>query len=210
MMAVLLTAVLAKPALMAFLVLDTKIAYPGRLPDGWRIKLTHGTPDVTVIRDSQGSVLQLKSHSSSFGLERSVDVNPGEYPYLTWRWKVTKLPPAGDFRHSNTDDQAAQVLVAFDDRRVLTYIWDSNAPKDLMESASAIPLVHIFAVVCRSGSAEINQWLSEARNVSADYQRAYGRRTVPRVKGVRLQINAQHTGTTAESYFGDVAFRNSL
>jgi hypothetical protein len=123
---------------------------------------------------------------------------------------VSQLPPNGDFRHARTDDQAAQILVAFDDRRILTYIWDSTAPEGTMESASAIPLMRIVAVVCRSGAAEMNQWLSEARNVAVDYQRAYGRRPVPRVKGIRLQINAQHTGATAESYFGDVAFRSTL
>ena len=49
----------------------------------------------------------------------------------------------------------------------------------------------------------------ESRNVAADYERAYGR-VAPRVKGLRLQINSQHTGTTAESYFGEVAFRSTL
>ena len=41
-----------------------------------------------------------------------------------------------------------------------------------------------------------------------DYQRAYGK-APSRVKGLRIQINSQHTGATAESYFGDVAFRSS-
>ena len=39
-------------------------------------------------------------------------------------------------------------------------------------------------------------------------QRAYGK-PAPRVKGVRIQINSQHTGTVAESYFGEVAFRST-
>ena len=44
--------------------------------------------------------------------------------------------------------------------------------------------------------------------MAADYQRAYGK-AAPHVKGLRIQINSQHTGTTAESYFGEVAFRGS-
>jgi hypothetical protein len=129
-------------------------------------------------------------------------------PWLAWKWKVAQLPAGGDFRHAASDDQAAQVLVAFDDKRILTYIWDSTAPKGSMQSASNIPFVHIFAVVCRSGQTEANQWVAEARNVAADYERAYGK-AAPRVKGVRLQINSQHTGTVAESYFGEVAFRST-
>ena len=96
--------------------------------------------------------------------------------------------------------------MAFSDRHVLTYLWDTTAPKGTMQSASSIPLVHIFAVVCESGSGGVNRWVDEARNVAADYQRAFGK-AAPHVSGLRLQINSQHTGTTAESYFGEVVFR---
>ena len=129
-------------------------------------------------------------------------------PLLTWRWKVTQLPPDGDFRRSSTDDQAAQVLVAFADRKVVSYIWDSRAPKGTAQSTGFIPLVHVFSVVCESGSSNLNQWMMENQNVGADYQRAYGK-PAPHVKGLRLQINSQHTGTIAESYFGEVAFRSA-
>jgi len=114
----------------------------------------------------------------------------------------------GDFRRSATDDQAAQVLVAFADRRILTYIWDSSAPKGVWQSASSIPLVRIFALVCRSGREELNQWLPETHNLGEDYRKVYGRPPV-RVKGIRLQINSQHTGSSAESYFGDISFRSA-
>ncbi len=207
--AVLCLALLAKAGILTFLVFDTKIAQPGQIPEGWRIKVTKGTPDLQVINDTQGGVLHLKSRNSSFGLERGVNIDPAQYPILTWKWKVTELPRGGDFRRARTDDQAAQVLVAFEDRRILTYLWDSTAPKDTMQSASSIPFVHIFAVVCRSGESELNRWLSETRNVAQDYQRAYEGRPVPRIKGIRVQINAQHTGSAAESYFGDIAFRST-
>ena len=50
---------------------------------------------------------------------------------------------------------------------------------------------------------------TESHNVAADYLRAYGK-SAPRMKGLRIQINSQHTGTVAESYFGDVTFRSAL
>ncbi len=203
-------AVVAWAAPLAFLVFDTRVAQPGRLPDGWRIKVTRGNPEVSVIHETQGSVLHLLSDSSSsFGLERGIDVNLSQYPYLSWKWKAVKLPAGGDFRHSRSDDQAAQVLVAFGDRHILEYLWDTTAPKGTQQSASSIPLVHIYAFVCRSGASDLNQWLTETRNVAQDYQAAFGHLPKDNVKGIRLQINAQHTGTAAESYFGDVAFRST-
>jgi hypothetical protein len=179
----------------------------GRLPAEWSIKVNHGRPDVSVCSDPEGPCLHLKSVKASFSLERGVDVDPKQTPVLSWRWKVGQLPAGGDFRRSGADDQAAQVLVAFADRRVLTYIWDTSAPKGLAQSSSSIPLVHIFATVCESGAADLNRWLEEKRNIAADYEKAFGK-PAPRVRGLRLQINSQHTGTVAESFFGDVAFRS--
>ncbi len=190
---------------LSMILLNTN-AFTGNLPGGWQVKVNRGAPDVSVSRESEGAFLRLRSRASSYGLERSVDVDPGQLPWLTWKWKVTDLPRGGDFRRARTDDQAAQVLVAFADRRILAYIWDTTAPKGLMQSASSIPLVRIVAVVAESGPQAANQWLREAHNVCEDYKRAFGRPT-PKVKGIRLQINSQHTGTSAESYFGEVAFR---
>jgi hypothetical protein len=196
----------ARTSQLAFIVLNTANWGAGRLPSDWQIKVNHGKPEISVCGQSD-SCLHLKCVRSSFALEHSVDVDPSQMPFLTWRWNVAQLPAGGDFRHMSTDDQAAQVLVGFADRRILSYIWDTSAPKGSEQSASNLPLLHVFAVVCESGVSQTNHWLGESRNVAADYQRAYGK-PAPRVKGLRIQINSQHTGTTAESYFGEVAFRN--
>ncbi|MBZ5618292.1 MAG: DUF3047 domain-containing protein [Acidobacteriia bacterium] len=190
------------------IVLNTTGWNVARVPADWQVKVNHGKPDFSVSTERGTSCLRLKSVKASFSLEREVDVDPAQLPYLTWNWKVTQLPNGGDFRRAATDDQAAQVLVAFDDRRILSYIWDSTAPKGAEQRANYIPLAHVFSVVCESGSADANRWIAESRNVAADYERAYGK-PAPRVKGLRLQINSQHTGTVAESYFGEVAFRSS-
>jgi hypothetical protein len=188
-------------------VLNTDGSGTGRLPSDWQIKVNRGKPDISVCKDDDVACVRLKSVRASFGLEKGVDVDPAQMPYLTWRWKVTMLPPGGDFRRSATDDQAAQVLIAFADRRVVSYIWDSTAPKGVMDSAGWIPLVRVFTVVCESGDAQANRWISETRNVGTDYERAYGK-SAPHVRGIRIQINSQHTATVAESYFGEVAFRS--
>lgn len=192
----------------ALIVLNPLNWQPGHLPDGWQVKVNRGMPRIATVKEGNSNYLDLKSHDSSYGLEREVNVDPNQAPYLTWKWNVKQLPAGGDFRHSKSDDQAAQVLVAFADKRVLSYIWDTTAPAGTMESASSIPLVHVYAVVCRSGATDLNRWLTESRNLAGDYAKAFGR-PAPRVKGIRLQINTQHTGTSAESCFSEVAFRSA-
>lgn len=198
----------ARTSQLALIVLNTTGWAAGRPPSNWQIKVNHGTPQIASCTENDGPCLHLKSVKSSFALERSVDVDAAQMPFLAWRWKVTELPANGDFRHAATDDQAAQLMVGFADRRVISYLWDSTAPKGTVQNASAIPLVRIVAVVCQSGAADANRWIAETHNVGADYARAYGR-PAPHVKGLRIQINSQHTGTVAESYFGEVAFRST-
>ncbi len=200
---------LAHSSQLALIVLNAASLGTGRLPADWQIKVNRGRPDFSVCTEGDQPCVRLKSVRASFALERGVDVDPARMPYLSWRWKVTQLPAGGDFRRTATDDQAAQVLVLFADRRVIAYLWDSTAPKDTAQSASSVPLVHIFAIVCRSGAGETNRWIDENHNLDSDYQRAFGK-APPHVKGLRIQINSQHTGTIAESYFGDVAFRSTL
>ena len=137
-----------------------------------------------------------------------MDVDAAKMPYVAWHWKVTHVSKRGDFRHFWSDDQAAQVLVAFDDRHVLTYIWDTTEPRGTMEKASSPPLMHIYAIVCRSGMADANRWVAESHNVGADYLKAFGK-LAPHVKGLRLQINSQHTGSASESYFAELVFGNT-
>ena len=80
--------------------------------------------------------------------------------YLTWHWKVTQLPSGGDFRHASTDDQAAQVLVAFDDRRILSYIWDTNAPKGRVAECQFYPASSTSIPWSASRArAEANRWV---------------------------------------------------
>lgn len=199
----------ARTAQLAFIVLNTAGWSVTKLPADWQVKVNHGKPEISVCTDRNDSCLHLKSVKASFGLEHGVDVDLVQLPFLTWHWKAAQLPSGGDFRHPATDDQVAQVLVAFDDRRIVSYVWDTTAPKGAEQRTTFIPLVHVFSVVCESGPAGANRWIAESRNVAADYERAYGR-PAPHVKGLRLQINSQHTGTVAESYFGEVAFRSTL
>jgi hypothetical protein len=179
---------------------------PKGIPQGWKLNERSGKADFSVGADDGLMALHLKSEDSSFSLERSVNVDLKRYPLLSWKWKVTKLPVGGDFRRSSTDDQAAQLFVAFSRTKSIVYIWDTTAPAGLEKSESPIPFFTVKVIVLRSGAAETGKWLTETRNVYEDYKKLYGE-APEKADGVRIQINSQHTGTSAESYFADVAFR---
>jgi hypothetical protein len=176
------------------------------VPQGWELKVKSGKAEFNITKEDGIPALLLRSANSSFSLQGAADVDVKRYPLLTWKWKVTQLPKGGDFRKSHTDDQAAQLFLAFSKTRAIVYIWDASAPQGATEDTSPVPLMHVHVVVVRSGPAELGKWITETRNVYEDYKRLFGDEP-PSVAGVRLQINSQHTKTSAESYFADVVFR---
>lgn len=180
------------------------------LPAPWQVKEKTGRADFATVKADGLNALQLRSANTSFSLQREVNADLRQYPILSWKWKVTRLPEGGDFRRSKTDDQAAQLFVAFSKTKSIVYIWDTEAPENLMADGAAPPFMSIKVVVVRSGHKEMGKWISESRNVYEDYKRLYGDTSpAPVVRGMRIQINTQHTRTAAESYFADVMFRKS-
>ncbi len=181
------------------------------VPTGWQLKEKSGAATLALVKDEGRHALQLRSTNSSFALQRPLKTDLSEYPILTWDWKVTKLPEGGDFRHAKTDDQAAQLFVAFNHTQSIVYLWDTSAPEGFMGDALAPPFMSIKVVVVRSHPGKIGQWLTETRNVFEDYKKLFGSCSKPPVvSGMRIQINTQHTKTSAESYFADVKFKKSI
>ncbi len=184
---------------------SSSIGAPG-VPAGWQLKEKSGKADFAVVKDGDVAAGRFRSVDSSFSLQKEVNVDLKQFPLLTWKWKVTKLPTGGDFRKSKTDDQAAQLFVAFSKTKAIVYIWDTTAPAGLMEDTSPVPFMTVMVVVLQSGPAELGKWITETRNVYADYKKLYGSEP-PAVSGIRLQSNSQHTGTSGEGYFADVVFK---
>ncbi len=178
----------------------------GSVPAGWELKEKSGKADMAVVKDEGVSAVRFRSSNTSFSLQKEVRVDLKQYPVLSWKWKVTKLPDGGDFRKSKTDDQAAQLFIAFSKTKAIVYIWDTNAPQGLMESTSPVPFMTLKVVVLQSGPAVLGRWITESRNVYDDYKKMFNAEP-PAVNGMRLQINSQHTKTSAESYFADVVFK---
>src|SRR5260221_38395 len=78
------------------------------VPTGWRLREKSGRADFSVVQVEGMHALQLRSEATSYALQREIQADLSQYPVLSWKWKVTKLPEGGDFRRSKTHDQAAQ------------------------------------------------------------------------------------------------------
>jgi hypothetical protein len=175
-------------------------------PPPWTLKKTHGIPDISLVTDLDLGLkaLRLYSDKASFALERKLKTPLAEHPHISWRWRVTQLPEDGDFRVRKRDDQAAQLFVLLGKSKAIVYLWDSTAPVGTVAKLSAPPFVSLRGLVVRSGKTDLGVWLEEKRDLLNDYQTVFGGKPPALIRGVRLQINSQHTASVAESFFADL------
>ncbi len=177
------------------------------VPGGWKLKKRSGRAEYRILKEKNEKILYFRGADASFSIEKKITINVKEYPYIKWKWKVLLLPEGGDVRHRRTNDQAAQIIVLFEKGRAISYIWDTTAPEgSVMEESVPWPFsIKIKVLVVKSGSRDINKWITIRRNIYEDYKRLF--KEEPRlVKGVRIQINSQHTGTVGEALFGSITF----
>ena len=181
------------------------------LPASWKLSIRTGTADAGIVPESNGQILHIKCREASLSLERKLQVDTADYPYISWTWKAVRLPLMGDVRKEGYDDQALQLLVAFENRRVLSYVWDSNAPEGaVVDESIGWPVnLAIRVIVVKSGAADTGKWITQTRNIYEDYRRFFNE-PPPRVKGVRIQSNTQYTGDTAEGFVRNIVFSRYL
>jgi hypothetical protein len=192
---------------------------PGRLPAegvprGWQLKQFAGQAEVEVVRNEGRIAMHLRSDRASFAVHRDVVVDLKTFPYLTWSWKVTQLPAAGDIRDSARDDQAAQLYVVFPRwpsprtaSDVIGYVWDSRAPVGTQVTHPKASNVRI--IVVESGRTPLDHWQRYQRNVADDYLALFGK-AAPRVGKVALMVDSNDTRADAEAFVGDLFFSRTL
>ncbi|PYN74079.1 MAG: hypothetical protein DMD96_31580 [Candidatus Rokuibacteriota bacterium] len=180
------------------------------VPVGWTVKEFAGRASVELVRDGTHLALRLKSERSSFALYRDVVVDLNEFPFLSWSWKVVRLPADGDVRERASDDEAAQVYVIFPrwpspvtTSDVIGYVWDSRAPVGTRLTSTKASNVKIIVVA--SGGSQRATWLFEERQVAHDYAALFGRQP-PRVGQVAVMIDTNDTRGVAEALIGDLVF----
>jgi len=203
----------------------------GRLPDGWQpltFKNIASHTTYRLVQDDGATVIEAVSHASSSGLTRKFSINPLEYPFLSWSWKVANIYEKGDVTKKEGDDYPARIYItfAYDADKVglwervkfntiklfygeyppinaINYIWASKAPQELITPNPYTDRVKM--IVIESGSAKLNQWVTEKRDIAADYRQAFGE-DPPAISGIAIMTDSDNTGESATAWYGDIIF----
>jgi hypothetical protein len=204
------------------------------LPEGWKPLTFKNIEKHTVyslVKDGETVVVKAESRASASGLIREIKINPKEYPFVRWRWKVENILKKGDVRKKEGDDYPARIYITFeyDPKKLsvverakyglvkafygqypplaaINYIWESLSPKGVMVPNPFTDRVMMFVV--ESGEEKLNQWVNEERNVYEDYKKAFGEEPPP-ISGVAIMTDTDNTGESAVAFYGDIVFKKA-
>lgn len=207
-------------------------AAEGKLPDGWRrwsISKLKKPTQYKLVDYNGRTVVEANADASASGLIHRLDIDPREFPVLSWQWKTTSLIKTADNRTKHLEDSPVRVVVTFEgdigklpfNERVffdnvklvtrqqmpyatLMYIWENKAPVN-----AVLPNLHtsrIKMVVAESGDAAVGQWQTLMRNVYEDYRRAFNEEP-GRITSVAVMTDTDNTGEAVQAYYGDISFR---
>jgi hypothetical protein len=180
------------------------------IPMGWALEKEPGPQSkIAIGQEKELHFVHLLSVNDGFGIKKDFSFDIRKFPYLTWRWKATRLPKGGDIRKRETDDQAGQIYVLFPrfpaliNTRSMGYVYDALTPVGTAGTSTAYSKMKY--VVLQSGPDKLGQWVWETRNVYENYKK-YFLEDPPTVGGLLLYINTQHTQSSAEIYYGEIFF----
>ncbi|MFO1283319.1 MAG: DUF3047 domain-containing protein [Burkholderiales bacterium] len=205
----------------------------GVMPSPWRPltfpKIARHTRYALVADPQRGTVVEARSDASASGLVRPIEVDPRDGWRLAWSWKTERVIERGDVSRREGDDYPVRLYVTFRmpagrlsafDRMTraaagllfgdevpdagLSYIWDTRAPAGSIVTNPYTERVRM--IVVESGRERLGRWIDYERDLAADWRAAFGDDPPP-ITGIAIMTDADNTGETARSWYGDIALR---
>jgi hypothetical protein len=177
--------------------------------NGWQAKVFAGETVYSLKTDGHQTALYANSNAAASGLYREISIDLAKTPILNWTWKVDNILTGNDERNRVGDDYPARIYVVFSGElafwrtRAINYVWSNRQPIDSSWFSAFTGNAGMIAV--ESGVDRIGHWVSENRNVLADYRRLFGEEP-GRVDAVAIMTDTDNTGAAATAWYGDIWF----
>ncbi|MBI5789944.1 MAG: DUF3047 domain-containing protein [Rhodocyclales bacterium] len=203
----------------------------GALPPGWHIERPNpnAPPTRYRVREWDGvAAVEAHAEAGMALLARPLDIDLARTPMLCWRWRIDAVLQSSDMRSRAGDDFAARVYLSFSvppetldmgDRvalaagrilhgdvlpdAALNYVWDNRHVVGTWQANAYTDRARML--VLRSGATDVGRWVTERRDVGADFQVAFGH-APRRLTGLALASDTDNTGETAHAGFADFRF----
>lgn len=203
----------------------------GGVPSGWKIEHLNARFPPTAYRQRLWdgvAAVEARSEKSMALLSRPLAVDLEKTPILCWRWRIEAPVAGADLNTRAGDDYAARVYITFSvppaalgfatrsklalarsiwgpsvPDAAINYVWDNKHPPGTLKPNAYTERAQMLVV--DSGAAQAGRWVTQRRNVAADFRRAFGDLTgTP--NGLAIASDTDNTGETALAGFADFHF----
>jgi hypothetical protein len=154
-------------------------------------------------------VLYVNANDNGTILFKPVRLNPEEYSFLSWSWKISNILPDSREKEVGGDDYPAAVCVVYGKTflsipykyRILIYVYGNNLAvgerfKNPCEAKAKM-------ITVQSGERDAGKWLSYKVNHYVDYIQEFGHEP-PEIIYVGFQTNADRTHGRVEAWYSDI------
>ncbi len=162
--------------------------------------------DYAVARDGTNFYLRATASNSCSALMTKLNLKPPAHLFLRWRWKIDHTPTNASDTTLRDYDHTARVLIAFDTLigppRSINYLW---ANSENIGTAMPHPLMsRAQMLVLETGNARAGEWIAEERDVTADWQRLFGKKAMSKIVGLGVLTDTDSTHTQATAGYADI------
>jgi hypothetical protein len=174
----------------------------GNLPCGWEARKKE-TGMFSVNNENGNYFLSIKSRDDSNPLAKRFNYQPGNYPFLSWKWRAHTLPAGAKENDKKRGDSGAGVYVVFKGgvfKNILKYVWSTSLPQGTTTKSPYYGKEQI--IVLESGTEKLGMWVSEKVNIESDYKRLFGK-APPAVVGIAVISSSDATKTSASADYDD-------
>jgi len=174
---------------------------------GWEPKIFKGRTEYLLQKENGRTVVKAVSHAAASGMVRKIHFEPSKYRYLRWSWKIAHTIKGGDEKAKAGDDYAARLYVIFPGRffwqmKAINYIWANTLPTGEYVPNPFASDAKMLAV--ESGNGKAGQWVSEERDLLADYRLMFGT-DPPAADAIAIMTDTDNTGGNAEAWYGEIS-----
>lgn len=154
-------------------------------------------------------MLYVNANDNGSILFKPVHVDPREYQFLSWKWKVSNILPDSREKEIGKDDYPAIVCVVYGRTflsipytyKILIYAYGNNLPAgERFENPCE---ARARVIIVQSGEKDTGKWLSYKVNHYMDYIQEFGQKP-PKIIYVGIQTNADRTHGNVEAWFSDI------
>jgi len=177
------------------------------IPAGWQnVSFFSKKTDYSVRTEGTNVCLHAEAVAGCSALSVKLALTPGARLKLCWRWRIAAVNTNGSERELATFDHAARVFIAFDTfigaPRTLNYLWANVEPPGTLLAHPKSSRTQL--IVLESGNARAGQWVTEERDVAADWARAFPGKTMPKVAGLGVMTDSDSLGGTLTGDYADL------